>query len=389
MLRYAVHASALAAGLCASSDLCAAPLMWEPSLSFMTTYQNNPQYSVAATHYGSAEVMTLSAPVDWNNERSVFLFKPTLNAGESQGATGSGAHNKSLESSWVSAMDRVTWRLSGNYFRSDLFSNVPTDLGLVRPSGYSIAQYLDGGATLHLSELSDLQLDVSQSHSTFHNSGSISSFVNYHYTSANAQYSRAISERTKLLAVFSGGEYKPDVGPNVSNDRSGQLGATRVFSESLTATATYGRTRLSRYRQAGSTTSSVYSVDMTLTHPRLSLQLSAKQFTQPGALGDLTLQRDLRALVTYNATARWNLILSGYSTNLNDSYVGFELSRRNYVNLETVSQYLITPQWRLDIHLTDSMVKILPSVFNPATTSAGSRGGMLSITRTFGRTQIF
>jgi len=199
-----------------------------------------------------------------------------------------------------------------------------------------------------------------------------------------------------LLTRIGGGEYLPTNGINVSNDRSLQLGASRQLSESILVQGTFGRSQLSRSSALDRTSGSVYSFTGTWTHPTTNISLTAKQYRQPGAFGDLTLVTDLRANWAYNPSERVTLSLTALSTRLADTVPAnvsgapgeVTLSERHYVTGEANLTYRLTEQWRFDVQLSDGHVAFPKSLFIPKAVSASSFGGYVSFTRVYGRTRL-
>ena len=375
----------------------AAPWNVEPSLSFFATYQSNPQFYTDKTKYGSGELLTLAAPLDWNDGNSKVLLKPTLNAGLVQGATGLGQHNKTLDGSWISGFDRGSWRLNGSYAHLDIVGPSTADPSQFNTTGVTVSGSGDLGLTLHATERDSVDVDVTQSRNTYQvSTAAPSNYVDYRYSSVNVQYARTVNERTQLLTTLTGGEYVPTTSNAVSNDRSLQLGASRQLSETISVQGTFGGSQVSRSTSVERTSGRVYTFIGTWTHPTTSVTLSAKQFRQPGAFGDLSLVTDLRANWAFTPTERLTLSLSAISTRLADTalvntYGGLAdvtLSERNYVTGEANLSYRLTPQWRLDLQLSDGRVEFPQSLFVSRAASATSYGGFVSFTRVYGRTRL-
>ena len=375
----------------------AAPWNIEPSLSMLGTYQSNPQYYTTLSRSGSGELITLAVPLDWDDGQSRLLLKPTLNAGLVQGATGLGQHNKIVDGAWTSGFPRGSWRLNGSYSHTDIVGPSTADPSQFNTTGVTVGEVGGAGATLHVTERDTLDVDLSQQRNNYEVSTQApSNYVDYRYSSVNLQYTRMLDERTQLLTTLAGGEYRPTSASSVSNDRSFQLGASRQLTESILLQGTLGRSELSRSGATGRTSGSVYTFSGTWTHPTTNITVSAKQYRQPGAFGDLTLVTDLRANWAYTPTERLTLSLAAVSTKLADTALfdiggtlgDVTLSQRNYVTGEATLSYRLTPQWRFDAQLTDGHVNFPQSLFIPKATSASSFGGYVSFTRVYGRTRL-
>jgi len=365
----------------------AAPWYVEPSVSAETVYQSNPQFYYDEPRHGTGELLILQLPVDWNDEHSKFLAQPTINAGETQGASGLGQHNKSVAMSWVSKWDVASLRANANVARLDLFGANVTDLGLVRPTGYSNNQSYDLGATLSPSEREQVDLDGAASSTFFHQSGR-KTFIDYRYSKLTGQYTWTASPRTQLLVTASASDFAPSGGGVASNERSLQLGASHQLSESVLLTGTFGRSQVTEAGRPGTTSGNVYAGTLTWTHPTTNVTLTARQSRQPGSIGDLALENDLAATWAWSVSDRLRYTLGGSVTKLTDRFVGFDLTQRNYYTAEWAAYYLVTPQWRLEFHLTDTRVELPAALLQQHALSATSVGGLLSLTRAFGRTKL-
>lgn len=384
---------ALACGLTACSSLllplavAAAPWYLEPTVSLYTTYQSNPQFYVNEPHSGSGEIATFDLPFEWSDGRANANLHPSVNAGTTQGATGLGQHNRSLDGQWNWGYDHGSLRASGNVAHLDLFGTPNADLGLVRPVGYTASESYGAGTTYTPDERSTIDLDAQRQISDFKVSGP-SAYVNYMYSQLVGQYSYATTERTQAILSASYGDYSPDQGDLGSRDHSLQVGGAHLFTDNIKLSATIGRSRVKFTRDGSFHSGNVYNATLTWNRPTTNFQLVAKQSQQPGAIGDLTLTTNFIANFTWQRSERLSYALAANYSKLSDTFVGLALSSRNYLSLDASLHYFFTPQWRLDARVNKARTELPDTIYQHGNASATSNGGSIGISRVFGRTRL-
>lgn len=358
-------------------------------MSFVATYQSNPQFYVSRPQSGSGELVTFSSPVDWDDEATRVLLRPILNAGARSGATGLGQHNRSLDLNLLHKFDTGVWRATGSYSRQDIFTAIGADLGVLRPDGYVAGTSGDVGVTYHPVERATLDIDLTDLRSVYHVEGLRPTYyVDYGYTNGVAQYSWAASERVQWLATVTSGEYKPVQAGTLSTDHSAQVGASMQLTAALSISGTYGRSTVSRANDRGRSSGDVFTGSVTWTAPTDSLALSVKRYRQPGSFGDISLQTDYRGLWTRAVTERLTMMVALNRTTLSDTYVGFELSDRTSTWVEGIATYSFTPTWRGEVHVSYQRSQTGAAILTGPATQASSSGGTLILTRNFGRTRL-
>jgi hypothetical protein len=372
--------------LLAGAPAVAAPWTVEPAIAVVSTFQSNPQFYTDERHSGAGELLTFSAPFEWQDGRSEVQLRPTVNAGESSGAAGVGVHNRSVDLVSTLGFGRGAWRLNASAARLDLFGTEAANIGAIRPVGYSVSESGGAGLTLQASEREQWDVDLNQSRLGYHSSNA--GLIDYRYELLQAQYTRRLDERTQLLLSGSAGRFEPTGRQATSEDRSLQLGGSRHLTESVAVSAMLGRSRVSRLGSAVSDSGDVFAATLSWTHPTVSVVIAAKRSRQPGAYGDLALQT--------NYSASWNLALSERASvsvfagliRTDDTLASFELDRRDYRHAELAASYYLAPQWRLDVRATYAQAVNSATVLRPLATAAVSSGGAVSFNRVFGRTRL-
>lgn len=376
-----------APALLAAGVAGAAPWTLEPSVALSTTYQSNPQFYVSEPHSGSGELVTIALPLSWQDGRTLFQLRPTANAGDSSGAAGLGVDNRTVDLAWSRGFDRGNWRLNGGYARLDLFGAEAANLGVVRPVGYSTDAVADLGTTYFATARGQLDLDVSQRRLDYHEPGS--SLIDYRYSIAAGNYAYALTERTQLLATASAGLFEPDAPRGASHDLSVQVGASRKFTENLSAQATVGHSTMTPVGGGPSDTGDIYAASVKWTRLRWSLSLGASRSRQPGAYGDLALVTDYSAGWSRGFSERLTLTIAAGLTDSEDRYAGVVLDRRSYRHGEFLLTYFLTPAWRLDLRATAAQASNPATALRPTATEASSAGGSIGLVRVFGPTRLF
>jgi hypothetical protein len=367
--------------------VAAAPWYVEPTVTVLATYQSNPQFYVGREHSGSGELATLDLPFEWSDERASATIHPTANAGTTRGATGLGEHNRSVNGQWNWGYDHGSLRANGELARLDLFGSTNVDLGLVRPVGYAVNESYGAGTTYSPDERVRLDLDATRQISAYHVSKP-SNYVDYMYSQLAGQWSYSTSERTQAIVTANYGDFAPDTGGLGSRDHSLQVGGSHQFSDSLKLTGTFGKSRVKLARDGSFKNGTVYSGTLAWSHPVLSMQLTARQSQQPGAIGNLRLTTEVSGSATVQHSERLSVSLNAQYSKVNDSYVGFALYTRNYLNADLSARYFFTPQWHLDLHLNRAQAKTPATIYTPTSLSASSIGGSVGVARAFGRTRL-
>ena len=262
----------------------AAPWYVEPDLTASAVYQTNPQLYVDEARSGSGAIATLDLPFTWSDGASSLVLHPVANAGFARGATGLGEHNRSISGSGNHAGDSGSVRGNFELDHTDLFGPKANDLGVVRPVGYAQSDYYSGGATWLASELTSVDLDAARSAVSYHTEGP-SPYVDYIYNTYIGKLTHVATEKLQALVTLSYSDFSPLKGVFGTRERSLQVGGAYRFNDYVKATVTFGRSNPVRKVDRLSTQGLVYSAQLTDTHPRTTLTLSASQSRQPGALG--------------------------------------------------------------------------------------------------------
>ncbi len=378
---------ALPAGLLASASAAAAPWTIEPSVALSSTYQSNPQFYGDESRAGSGELVTVTLPLIWQDERSMFALRPSSNAGSSQGAAGLGIDNRTADLSWTRAFDRGSWRVSGGWARLDLFGAEAADLGVVRPVGYSTTGYGGLGLTFLPTERGQADIDLSDRRLVYHEPGT--TLISYRYSVAALQYAYAVTERTQLVGTTTQGRFQPDSGRGDSRDQSFQLGASRRFTESLVGQVTIGRSTATVAGGGQSDPGGVYAASLKWARPTWSLGLSANRSRQPGAYGDLALVTNYAASWNRQQTERLSFTVDAGRIDSEDRYAGIILDQHGYRFADLAASYMLTSSWRLDVRGTVARAESPTTALRAVAISAGSSGGSIGLARVFGRTPVF
>lgn len=372
--------------LLGTAPAVAAPWNLEPTVSLQSNYESNPQYYQDKARAGWGELVNLTAPFSWDDGRTRVSFIPSANSGASRGAVGIGAYNRWLTTNWTRASERSSWRASASWSRLDMFGVDRADLGTVRPTGTWDTVAATAGMTIRPGERSRVDVDLSSSKVNY--DVTASSYVDYRYSSASAQYSWSVSEAWQLEVVAETGNFQPGAGLPQTHDRSLQVGFSHELSETLVASLTIGRSRSTQAGSRQELAGAVYSGSVAWTRQRFSVTGLVKRSIQPGSYGDLSNQTDYSLRISAPLTERLTLSCDAGHTRYEDKLLQFSLSDRQYRRFAAAASYMLTEHWRLDARAGYERVSYGAPAFRVATTGASSVGVSLGLTRAFGPTRL-
>lgn len=370
------------------------PWSIQPQLGVSTDYSSNPELRsvdpVSETHVAGL----FNMPLRYDDDGEEFSLTPSGRITDSKGYSSLASNSIHIDSAAQFASDIDIASLQAGVSRgSTLYST-----GLVA-YGYGIGVRRDtenmaADWTRVVTERFQAQVDAGWSHVTYAQPANVTSLVDYRYSSAGPTLSYAVTERdtAKLLANI--GLYQSLDGITESKSETAQAGYVRRLTEiwGLSANVGYSQSRNSlkfffgpfylgtlNSKQDGT----VYSVNLTRTGERLSLNAGVSQALQPTGFAYLSRQDSVALNAAYAESERWNFSLNGAWQKESDPIRIGETIHLRYLNLQATASYSLTPQWVLSLHVSRNSRE-----YGPPSVSANSTGVSLDIVRQFLRTDL-
>jgi hypothetical protein len=358
-----------------SSDMVRAGV-WgaDPSIGVSGDYGSNPGLLELPHTAQTDAALLIDSPVSYQSDALTLSLLPSLRLSDTRSYTSLNSNYVHLRASGEFDSERNTLKMTVGATRdSSLYQNyLVNGESAVRRDG------LTGelAYTRHLTERLDTDLDVTTQRVRYGTPVGNASLVDYNYTTVAPDLSLAPSERDRLILSASGGQYESADRTTRSRNLGAQLEYRRSLSEiwSLDASAGYSRQQNRLTLEVpeivfipgygftiievpvgveSQVSNPVYSLRLTRSGPRLTLNLSATRQEVPTGFAFLSRQTAIDLQLNYSISPRWSAGLHEYRLRAQDpSLQGGGTLDRDVNSLTVSATYQLSEQLNLNVELS-------------------------------------
>ena len=351
----------------------------DPVLGITGDYATNPVLLDTPHTAQTDAALLIDAPTTYNGGDLKLSILPSFRIGDTRSYSSVNSDYEHLNVKGEFATERSAFTATAGVTRdSSLYLNyLANGAAGVRRDG--AAADLNGAR--FLTENLELNADVDTTHVRYAGAAGVTALVDYKYTSVSPTLAWNSAERDKFTVTASAGQYDSLDGATRSRNANLQLGFARQVTEIWTLTASGGFSRalnrlvLDEYlvltpqgigistvpvgevlqvypaRAESSQNGAVYSVNLTRTGERLTLNAGASRQETPTGFAFLSRLETLELHAAYALTARWSLGANARYVNAQDP----DQAQAGRLYGRTVKNFGLDATWQWTEHWTLSL----------------------------------
>lgn len=345
----------------------------DPSVGVSGDYGSNPALLDLPNTAQANVALLFDAPITYQGDSLSFSFLPSFRLSDTRSYASLNSSYAHLTASgeFDSELNKLTMGL-GVSRDSTLYQNylVNGQAAVPRDGLSAFLTY-----TRHLTERLDADVGVNTQRVRYGEAVGTASLVDYNYSTVSPDLSWQLAERDRLTLSASAGQYDTAIGTTRSRNLQGQLGYDRSLSESWSLKLTAGYSRQQNrldlqvpelvfipgvgfaiievpVRIESHSGNPVYSLHLTRSGPRLTLNLDATRQQVPTGYAFLSHQTAIDLQLSYALSPRWSVGLHEYWLRAQDPALQGVTQDRNVNSLTVNGTYQLSEQFTVDLALS-------------------------------------
>jgi hypothetical protein len=344
----------------------------QPVVGIAGDYSTNPGLLTLPNTGESHAALLLDAPTSYNGDAFKLSVLPSFRLSDTQGYSSLDSDYEHLNISSEFDTARSALILSAGLARdSSLYHDFILDgaVGVRRDTATA-----DLSWDRHLTERMDFTADVNTSRVRYGQSSGVGTLTDYKYTSVTPALTWDESERTKVTATASAGQYKSLDGMTESTSANLELGFVKKLSEIWTLSVNGGyshaNNEIAFNEQAlestpdglavvlipvdvkSSQNGSVFSINLSRQTELLTLVLDASRQLVPSGFAFLSRQESYGIKATYAASERWTLGADAHRVTYQQPQANGAVTDLDISSLKAFATWQWTEHWTLAVNLS-------------------------------------
>lgn len=374
---------------CTNGRVLAGPWSAQPLIGVAAEYASNPELVASGARSETHAALFVDLPVNYDLDKVHFSVIPRVRYGGVSGYSSVTSNYYHLDASAQFTNEFGSLTYTGTQYRDSSLlyaGELANGIGVRRDTSTDDVNWIRA-----ISERLQFQFDANTARTLYAQNTTVTSLVDYRYSSLSPALAYAVNERDTLRVIGSVGRYKSLNGFTDSNSDNVQLGLDHQLSElwKLSATAGYSKST-NQYHYffgtvASTQTGGVYSVNLSRQSDVLTMTAIATRALTPTGYAFLSRQDTVNALANYNYSERWTFGASATWQNVADPVVTGGTGRRRLYVADISASWRWTEQWTLSLHVSKIGEQYIGQLGQPSVNPA-SNGVRFQISRQFYRT---
>jgi hypothetical protein len=358
-----------------------APWIVQPAIRLSAEYQSNPAYDIGGARYGASQTLGLSLPLSSEFGRQQIQLAANASLHDARGASAGNTSSYDVNGLWSRPGERSTVSLGATSARSSLIGADRADIGVSRGTGYDISHSARAASSWRLSERDTVAANAGLRWQRFDVSTD-SDLVGGRFGTGGATYTRALGPQLQLLLSVNAGRSESDDRARRSSSAGWQVGASYQADEVWGLSVNIGRSKVRNTATGMTSSGATYDVSVSRPTATGTWALAASRGLEASAFGTLVRQDD--AALSYSNALSERLSISAQLSwsAVRDTFIGFDLGRREIRQANVTASYALTRDWSLSLQVSHSESSG-PGTAPSARSVATSTGGSVSLSRRF------